>query len=404
MAIEVILPKVDMDMATGIIALWHVKEGDTVKKGMPLFDIETDKAAMEVECPADGIIGNITAQKGAVVPVGQSVAHIYQAGETQSPTIASLPPVLPVVMETRLDAASQSVLPALAASKHVLATPLAKRMARQNNIDLKFVSSSGPRGRIVAADVQAYRPAAVASPAPTLTTTEQTIIPIDGMRRTIAQRLTQSKQTIPHFYLTSTCDLTQLMATRASLNARAPLAENKTTQWKLSINDFVIKALAMALKHVPSANVTWNETNIIQHHTSDVGVAVSVEGGLFTPVVRAAETKSLSTISNEMKDLAARARVRKLQPAEYQGGTTAISNLGMFGIEQFTAIINPPHATILAVGAGIEKFVPVNGQPALRTQMICTLSVDHRAVDGAVGAQLLAAFRGFIEEPALMLA
>jgi pyruvate dehydrogenase E2 component (dihydrolipoamide acetyltransferase) len=404
MAVEVILPKVDMDMATGIIALWHVKEGDTVKKGMPLFDIETDKAAMEVECPADGIIGNITAQKGAVVPVGQSVAHIYQAGETQSPTIASLPPVLPVVMETPLDAASQSVLPALAASKHVLATPLAKRMARQNNIDLKFVSSSGPRGRIVAADVQAYRPAAVASPAPTLTTTEQTIIPIDGMRRTIAQRLTQSKQTIPHFYLTSTCDLTQLMATRASLNARAPLAENKTTQWKLSINDFVIKALAMALKHVPSANVTWNETNIIQHHTSDVGVAVSVEGGLFTPVVRAAETKSLSTISNEMKDLAARARVRKLQPAEYQGGTTAISNLGMFGIEQFTAIINPPHATILAVGAGIEKFVPVNGQPALRTQMICTLSVDHRAVDGAVGAQLLAAFRGFIEEPALMLA
>lgn len=405
MAIEVILPKVDMDMATGIIAVWHVKEGDTVKKGMPLFDIETDKAAMEVECPADGIIGNITAQKGAVVPVGQAVAHIYQAGETQSSTIASLPSVLPVVMETSPDAALLPVLPAPAASGHLLATPLAKRIARQNSIDLKLVSGSGPRGRIVAADVQACRPVAVATAAPALANAaEQTIIPIDGMRRTIAQRLTQSKQTIPHFYLTATCDLTNLMATRASLNARAPLAENKAPLWKLSINDFVIKAMAMALKQVPSANVTWNETNIIQHHTSDVGVAVSVEGGLFTPVVRSAETKSLSVISNEMKDLAARARARKLQPAEYQGGTTAISNLGMFGTEQFTAIINPPHASILAVGAGIEKFVPVNGQPALRTQMICTLSVDHRAVDGAVGAQLLSTFRAYIEEPALMLA
>jgi pyruvate dehydrogenase E2 component (dihydrolipoamide acetyltransferase) len=335
--------------------------------------------------------------------VGQSVAHIYQAGETQSPTIASLPPVLPVVMETRLDAASPSVLPALAASKHLLATPLAKRMARQNNIDLTSVKGSGPRGRIVAADVQTYRPVAATVVPPAIASAEQTIIPIDGMRRTIAQRLTQSKQTIPHFYLTATCDLAQLLATRVNLNARAPLDETKTPLWKLSINDFVIKAMAMALRQVPAANVTWNETNIIQYHTSDVGVAVSVEGGLFTPVVRSAESKSLSAISNEMKDLAARARARKLQPAEYQGGSTAISNLGMFGIEQFTAIINPPHASILAVGAGIERFVPVKGLPVLRTQMTCTLSADHRAVDGAVAAQLLAAFRSFIEEPALML-
>ncbi len=405
MAIEVILPKVDMDMATGIIATWHVKEGDSVKKGMPLFDIETDKAAMEVECPADGIIGNITAQKGAVVPVGQSVAHIYQVGETWSSTIASLPTLLPVAMETRPDAAPLPMLQAPAASGQLLATPLARRMARQNSIDLRLVTGSGPRGRIVAADVQAYQPAVVSAPKVVVPAiADQTIIPIDGMRRTIAQRLTHSKQTIPHFYLTTTCDLTTLLATRANLNARAPLAENKTPLWKLSINDFVIKAMAMALRQVPSANVTWNETNIIQHHTSDVGVAVSVEGGLFTPVVKLAEAKSLSAISNEMKDLAARARLRKLQPAEYQGGTTAISNLGMFGIEQFTAIINPPHASILAVGAGIEKFLPLNGQPALRTQMVCTLSVDHRAVDGAVGAQLLSAFRNFIEEPALMLA
>jgi pyruvate dehydrogenase E2 component (dihydrolipoamide acetyltransferase) len=404
MAVEVILPKVDMDMATGIIAVWHVKEGDTVKKGMPLFDIETDKAAMEVECPADGIIRNITAQKGAVVPVGQIVAHIYQAGETLSPPVNPKTQETPVVTETRLDAAFTPAPPAEAASKHLLATPLAKRLARQSNIDINQVSGSGPRGRIVAADVQSYKPVAVAAPVPETSTVEQIIIPLDGMRRTIAQRLTLSKQTIPHFYLTSTCDLTQLLAIRANLNARAPLGENKTPAWKLSINDFVIKAMAMALARVPAANVTWNETNLIQHFTCDVGVAVSVEGGLFTPVVKSAEIKSLSVISNEMKDLAARARARKLQPAEYQGGTTAISNLGMFGIEQFTAIINPPHASILAVGAGIEKFVPVNGQPVLRTQMMCTLSVDHRAVDGAVGAQLLSAFRSFIEEPALMLA
>jgi pyruvate dehydrogenase E2 component (dihydrolipoamide acetyltransferase) len=404
MAVEVILPKVDMDMATGIIAVWHVKEGDTVKKGMPLFDIETDKAAMEVECPADGIIRNITAQKGAVVPVGQTVAYIYQAGETLSPSVTPKLPEAAAVTETRLDAAPTPVLTEQAASKQLLATPLAKRLARQNNVDLSQISGSGPRGRIVAADVQSSTPVAVATTASQPAHAEQTIIPLDGMRRTIAQRLTLSKQTIPHFYLTSTCDLTQLLAIRANLNARAPLGENKVPAWKLSINDFVIKAMAMALARVPAANVTWNETNLIQHFTSDVGVAVSVEGGLFTPVVKSAETKSLSVISNEMKDLAARARARKLQPAEYQGGTTAISNLGMFGIEQFTAIINPPHASILAVGAGIEKFVPVNGQPVLRTQMICTLSVDHRAVDGAVGAQLLSAFRSFIEEPALMLA
>lgn len=399
MPVEVILPKVDMDMATGIIALWHVKEGDVVKKGMPLFDIETDKAAMEVECPADGVIGNITAQKGDVVPVGHSVAFIYQAGETPLSPIASAPPALPRVMETRPDAALLHVLPAHIASGQFLATPLARRLARQNSIDLKNVTGSGPRGRIVAADVQSYN-APVAAP---VILENQTTIPVDGMRRTIAQRLTLSKQTIPHFYLTVTCDLTNLLATRTNLNARAPQGEGKSPLWKISINDFVIKAMALALQQVPAANVTWNETNIIQHHTSDIGVAVSVEGGLFTPVVRSAETKSLSVISNEMKDLAARARARKLQPAEYQGGTTAISNLGMFGIEQFTAIINPPHASILAVGAGIERFAPVKDLPVLQTQMICTLSADHRVVDGAVAAQLLAAFRSLIEEPALML-
>jgi pyruvate dehydrogenase E2 component (dihydrolipoamide acetyltransferase) len=219
----------------------------------------------------------------------------------------------------------------------------------------------------------------------------------------VAQRLTQSKQTVPHFYLSATCTIDQLIATRVRLNAHAPLNADKSPAYKLSINDFVIKAMALALQQVPDANVTFTDDGILHHHHSDVGVAVSVEGGLFTPVIRAAEGKSLSQLSSEMKDLATRARARKLQNSEYQGGSAAISNLGMFGVEQFTAIINPPQATILAVGAAVERFIPVNKQPVIATQMSVTLSCDHRAVDGAVGAQLLAAFKRLIEDPALML-
>lgn len=399
MAIDVILPKVDMDMATATIAVWHVSEGDSVKKGAPLFDIETDKAAMEVECPADGIIGNITAVKGEVVPVGQTIARIYQLGEAQLPSAAPtlVTSLAPKIAEEVFKATP--VVPVAIASGQILATPLARRLAREKNIDLQMVNGSGPRGRIVAADVQLLQQI-VALPIVAENTNR---IPLDGMRKIIAQRLTLSKQTIPHFYLTLNCDLTRLLETRTNLNLRAPLDKDKTTIWKLSINDFIIKAMAMALRAVPSANVTWNDTDIIQHMTSDVGVAVAIEGGLFTPVIRSAETKSLSMISTEMKDLAARARVRKLLPSEYQGGSTAISNLGMFGIEQFSAIINPPQSSILAVGAGVERFVPVNGQPTLRTQMSVTLSADHRVIDGAVAAQLLATFRNFVEEPALML-
>jgi pyruvate dehydrogenase E2 component (dihydrolipoamide acetyltransferase) len=228
--------------------------------------------------------------------------------------------------------------------------------------------------------------------------------PLDGMRRTIAQRLLQSKQTVPHFYLSVSCAIDTLQAMRERMNLHAPKGADKTPVWKLSVNDFIIKALAVALQRVPTANVTWSDEGILQHFSSDVGVAVSVEGGLFTPVIRSAHAKTLSQISTEMKDLAARARARKLQPAEYQGGTTAVSNLGMYGIEEFSAIINPPHATILAVGAGIEQFVPVDGKPVVKTIMKATLSCDHRAVDGALGAQLLAAFKQLIEDPALMLA
>lgn len=404
MPIEVILPKVDMDMATGKIAKWHVKDGDAVRKGALLFEIETDKAAMEIDAPGDGIIRNITAAEGAVIPVGQTVALIYQDGESAAAPAAPepLPPVKPITPAPRPDAVPTAVLPAASASGRFPATPLARRLAKQGGLALENIAGSGPRGRISAADVQGAlaRPAAPKH----AEQSDYEVIPLDGMRRTIAQRLTLSKQTVPHFYLTVNCDLTRLSEIRERLNAHAPRDERKLPVWKLSINDFIIKAMASALRQVPDANVTWADEAIHKYHSCDVGVAVAVEGGLFTPVVRAAESKSLSQISMEMKDLAARARARKLLPSEYQGGTTTISNLGMFGIEQFTAIINPPQATILAVGAGLERFVPVKGQPVLRTQMTCALSCDHRAVDGALGAQLLAAFKTFIEEPALMLA
>jgi pyruvate dehydrogenase E2 component (dihydrolipoamide acetyltransferase) len=403
MPVEVIMPKVDMDMATGKIAKWHVREGDAVKKGALLFEIETDKAAMEIDAPSDGVIRNITAVEGAIVPVGQTVVLIYQEGEAAlKPAVSELShPVRPIPPAPRPDAVQNAVLPAASASGHFPATPLARRLARQGGITIETITGSGPRGRIAAIDVQGAL--ALARPAvPPGDGSE--LIPLDGMRRTIAQRLTLSKQTVPHIYLTASCDLTRLSEIREILNAQAPRDEKKLPVWKLSINDFIIKAMALALRQVPDANVTWTDEGILKHHNCDIGVAVAVEGGLFTPIVRAAETKSLSQISKEMKDLAARTRARKLLPAEYEGGTTTISNLGMYGIEQFTAIINPPHATILAVGAGIERFVPIDGRPVLRTQMTCTLSCDHRAVDGALGAQLLAAFRTFIEEPALMLA
>ena len=408
MAVEVILPRVDMDMATGKISKWHVKDGDTVIEGGALFEIETDKAAMEIEAPASGIIRNILVAEGATAPVGSAVAYIYAEGEVMVGRVA-VPASDAKVVPALEPAAARS--PAIAASDGVRATPLARRLARQLGQSLTSVSGSGPHGRIVADDVRkaSERPAVV--PAPPDDNMQKLyapgsfeVRPVDGMRRTIAQRLTLSKQTVPHFYLSVTASLDKLTAARQSLNASAPKdAENKPL-WRLSVNDFVIKALGLALHRVPAANVTWAGDSILQHRVSDVGVAVAVAGGLFTPVVRNVEAKTLASISQEMKALAAKARARKLLPADYQGGTTAVSNLGMFGIEAFTAIINPPHASILAVGAGVERFVPVNGAPVLSTQMTCTLSCDHRAVDGAVAAELLQAFRGLIEEPLLMLA
>ena len=416
MAVEVILPRVDMDMVQAKISKWHVKEGDAVKAGAALFEIETDKAAMEIEAPASGIVGNITVAEGTSAAVGSAVAYIYNEGEA-----AAVPPPKAVTPPARPSAAATVAVPAdLAEAPRALAggiraTPLARRLARQLGLQLSDVNGSGPHGRIVADDVRMRAEArGSTAPLPESPPPEDASrhyapgsyesLPVDGMRRTIAQRLTLSKQTVPHFYLSVTCTIDRLIEARASLNEAAPRGTDKSPLWRLSVNDFVIKALGLALQRVPAANVTWAGDRILQHRTSDVGVAVAVEGGLFTPVLRSVEGKTLSALSLEMKALAAKARARKLLPSEYQGGTTAVSNLGMFGIEEFTAIINPPHATILAVGAGVEHFVPVKGQPVLKTQMRCTLSCDHRAVDGAVGAELLQAFRQLIEDPLLMLA
>jgi pyruvate dehydrogenase E2 component (dihydrolipoamide acetyltransferase) len=416
MPIEVILPRVDMDMATGKISKWYVKEGEKVAKGAPIFEIETDKAAMEVEAPGDGVIRNITGSEGIDIPVGTPVAFIYGEGEAiAAPSVPAVgkPQILaPLRKEEPAEAAPVPVLRAEDRNGVPRATPLARRIARERGIQLPIVSGSGPRGRIQADDVKNFRAVDTVPPKPAddaaITSLYREgsydIEPLTSMRRIIAERLVQSKQTVPHFYLTLTCDLTRLLETRARLNERAPLGPDKQRLWKLSVNDFVIKALALALQRVSDANVTWTEQGLLKHRASDVGVAVAVEGGLFTPVIRGAQGKTLSQISIEMKDLAAKARARRLQPADYQGGTTAVSNLGMYGIEEFAAIINPPQATILAVGAGIERPAAVNGQIVVRTQMTCTLSCDHRAVDGALGAELLAAFRLFIEEPTLMLA
>jgi pyruvate dehydrogenase E2 component (dihydrolipoamide acetyltransferase) len=420
MPVEVILPRVDMDMTTGKINRWYVKDGDSVKKGAPIFEIETDKAAMEVESPGDGVIGNISAAEGAIVPVGEPVAFIYGAGEARTAPV--------VARSTRsVEVAATDAQPMPAAAKATSsggdvagkrrATPLARSLARNAGIDIATVTGSGPHGRIIAADVSA---AIEAAKRPQIAEKPVAVQPDDAvralypadtydfvahgnMRRTIAQRLVQSKQTVPHFYLGVGCEVTQLNETRVVLNDRAPKVDGSVL-WKLSVNDFVIKALALALRDIPDANVTWTDAGMLRHRTSDISVAVAVEGGLFTPVIRAAETKSLSTISREMKDLAARARAGKLQPGEYQGGTASISNLAMFGVESFSAIINPPQATILAVGAAIEKPIARNGAVVVAPVMELTLSCDHRAVDGAVGARLLAAVKAYLEEPSLMLA
>lgn len=404
MATEVILPKVDMDMATGRISRWLVAEGAAVRKGDPLFEIETDKAAMEIESPASGLLRNRVTE-GSDIPVGNAVAWIVADGESFSAAA-------PVKQAEVIEPAAVAAVPVASNANGVRATPLARRIARDAGVDLAHVAGSGPHGRIVRADVEDAVALRSTDPAPAAAPLVQGAsdsnvrklfaegsfreIAHDKMRLTIARRLVVAKSTVPHFYLSADCRLDKLLALRADINARA-------ATYKLSINDMIIKAWALALRDVPMANVTWTDGTMLCHGSVDIGVAVSIDGGLITPIVRNAETKPLSTISSEMKDLAARAKAKKLRNDEYQGGTTAISNLGMFGVKDFAAIINPPHATILAVGAGEERGAWEKGVFVPATLMTVTLSVDHRAVDGALGAQALRAFRGYIENPLSML-
>jgi pyruvate dehydrogenase E2 component (dihydrolipoamide acetyltransferase) len=451
------MPALSPTMEEGKLAKWLVKEGQKVRSGDIIAEIETDKATMEVEAVDEGTVGSILIAEGTdKVKVNTPIAVLLEEGESanaapkapkatapppSAPAAASTPAAKPqaAAAPTPAPAAPAPAAPAPAAAKpaanghageRVFASPLARRLAAEAKVDLARVSGSGPHGRIVQRDIEAAvksGTAKVGAPAPSTAMTTASaspapamaapmadskvlalyeegsyeVLPHDGMRRIIAERLTQSKQTIPHFYLNLDCRLDQLLAARARINAAAP--KEGPRAYKLSVNDFVIKALALALQHVPAANATWTAAGMLRHRHSDVGVAVAVEGGLFTPVIRHAELKTLGEISNEMKDLAERARKRRLAPHEYQGGTTSISNLGMFGITSFDAVINPPHATILAVGAG-EKRPVVNGDRIeVATVMSCTLSCDHRVVDGAVGAELMNAFRALIEDPVRML-
>ena len=443
MPTNILMPALSPTMEKGKLSKWLKKEGDSVKSGDILAEIETDKATMEVEAVDEGTIGRILIAEGTdEVAVNTPIAVLLGEGEKASdikataapppkPEAQAKPEPKPAQPEAKpaQPERTQGSAPAQEAKAQpaktngqggrIFASPLARRVAKDKGIDLAALQGSGPHGRIVLKDVESAKPgakapagapaAAFAAPladdaiAKMFEPGSYEVVPHDAMRKIIAQRLLQAKQTIPHFYLSITCDLENLLAAREKLNARAPKDKDKNPAWKLSVNDFIIKAMAMALQRVPDANATWTEGGMLKHKHSDVGVAVAIEGGLFTPVIRKAETKSLSAISIEMKDLAARARKRRLAPHEYQGGTTAVSNLGMFGIENFSAVINPPHATILAVGAGEKRAVVIGDKIEIRTQMSCTLSVDHRAVDGALGAQLLQAFKDFIEEPAMML-
>jgi pyruvate dehydrogenase E2 component (dihydrolipoamide acetyltransferase) len=400
---------------------------------------------MEYEAIDEGVIARILVPEGAAdVAVNAPIAVLATEGEDvksvasgsgaapAKPAAASAPAAPFAPAATPAAAPPPAVAPRPAVNGHagpadrIFASPLARRLAQTAGIAIGSVPGSGPHGRVIARDVEAAKSGAVALKAPPAPAAQPVagalaqpmaddkiralfepgsyeVVPHDNMRKIIAQRLVMAKQTIPHFYLTVACTLDKLLSAREDVNGTAPKGPDGKPAWKLSVNDFVIKALALALIKVPDANVTWTETGMLKHRHADVGVAVAIPGGLMTPVIRKAETKSLGTISAEMKDFAARARTRRLKPEEYQGGSTAISNLGMYGIEEFSAVINPPHATILAVGAGIEQAVARHGQVAVATVMKVTLSTDHRAVDGALGAQLLDAFKTFIESPTAML-
>jgi pyruvate dehydrogenase E2 component (dihydrolipoamide acetyltransferase) len=454
MPINILMPALSPTMEKGNLAKWLKKEGDKVKSGDVIAEIETDKATMEVEAVDEGTIAKILVPEGTQdVAVNDVIAVMAGDGEdvkaagagadgakpapkpqqAAPPKAAAAPtPAAPAQAPAPKHApapplaapAPQAASPAAQTNGHgrIFSSPLARRLAKEAGIELGRIVGSGPHGRVIARDVEeaksgkGLKAPGAAPAAPTLAPSmsdkqilalfepgSYEIVPHDGMRRTIAQRLTASVQTVPHFYLTIDCDIGKLLAAREEINAAAPTDKEKKPLYKLSVNDFVIKAMAIALQRIPNCNVSWTEGGMVKHKHSDIGVAVAMPGGLITPIIRKAETKSLSMISGEMKDFAARARARKLKPEEYQGGTTAVSNLGMYGIKDFTAVINPPHATILAVGTSEERPVVRAGKIEIAHIMSVTLSCDHRAVDGALGAELIGAFRMLIENPVMMM-
>ena len=431
MPIEILMPALSPTMEEGTLAKWMVKEGDEVASGDVIAEIETDKATMEVEAVDEGVIGKIIVAEGTEgVKINTAIAILLEEGEDAGAVDAA--PAAPA--PTANAKAEEPAQPAAAAAapappapssesgSRIFASPLARRIASQKGLDLSQITGSGPHGRIVKADVvsaeaapatsktlakadapAASAPAIAASPdaeqvKKLYTDREFEEVPLDNMRKTIAARLTEAKQTIPHFYLRRDILLDELLAFRSDLNKRL---EPKGV--KLSVNDFVIKACALALRDVPDCNAAWANDRVLKFSAVDIAVAVAIDGGLITPVLRDSETKTLSTLSAEMKDLAGRARDRKLAPHEYQGGSFSISNLGMMGVDNFDAVINPPHGAILAVGAGVKKPVVSGDDVAVATVMSVTLSVDHRVIDGALGAELLTAIKGYIEEPMTML-
>ncbi len=447
MPINVLMPALSPTMEKGNLAKWLKKEGDKVKSGDVIAEIETDKATMEVEAVDEGTIARILVPEGTQdVPVNDVIAVLAGDGEdikaaasagpakappkaaeapAPKPAAAAAPSAAPAPAPQAAPAqaaAPTAHAPAPSPDGRIFSSPLARRLAREGGIELGRITGTGPHGRIVARDVEeaksgkGLKAPAAAPVAPTLAPSmsdkqilalyepgSYEVVPHDNMRRTIAQRLTASVQNVPTFYLTIDCDIGKLLAAREEINAAAPKDKEKKPLYKLSLNDFVIKAMAVAMQKIPDCNVSWTDGGMLKHKHSDIGVAVAMPGGLITPIIRKAETKSLSAISSEMKDYAARARARKLKPEEYQGGTTAISNLGMYGIKDFTAVINPPHATILAVGTSEERAVVRGGKIEIASIMSVTLSCDHRAIDGALGAELIGAFRQLIENPVMMM-
>lgn len=450
MPINILMPALSPTMEKGNLAKWLKKEGDKVKSGDVIAEIETDKATMEVEAVDEGTIAKILVPEGTQdVPVNDIIAVLAGEGEdvkaagagaasapkAEAPKKEAAPEAKVPESKPSESKPSEAKAPEPAAPKPVAApqanghakafsSPLARRLAKEAGIELGRITGSGPHGRVIARDVEDAKSgkglkapaAAPASGAPSIapSMSDQQIlalyeagdfesIPHDSMRRTIAQRLTTATNSMPTFYLTVDCDLGKLSSAREEINAAAGKNKEGKPLYKLSVNDFVIKAMAIALQKIPEANVSWTEAAMLRHKHSDIGVAVALPFGLITPIIRQAEIKSISTISNEMKELAARAKAKKLKPNEYQGGASSVSNLGMFGIKDFTAVINPPQSSILAVGVGEERAVVRNGQIVAATVMSVTLSCDHRAIDGALGAELITAFKKLIENPVMMV-